>query len=85
MMQFDEFAKSVETNVKSLSQAEGSATATSVSWKKQSREATVALVPPLNVSVTLEGAGAPVTTWYPVDAALVSLVSNRVAGFLSEA
>jgi hypothetical protein len=42
-------------------------------------------VPPLNVSVALESPGrADVTTWYPVDPALVPVVSGRIAAFLGE-
>jgi hypothetical protein len=55
------------------------------SWSLRERTADVALVPPLNVSVTLNGTQAPQTTWYPIDPALVPVVSRRIASFLSEA
>jgi hypothetical protein len=50
------------------------------------RHVDVALLPPLNVSVALQSPGQPaVTTWYPIDAALVPVVSRRIAAYLSEA
>lgn len=55
------------------------------SWSLRERTADVALVPPRNVSVTLNGSQAPQTTWYPIDPALVPVVSRRIANFLSEA
>jgi hypothetical protein len=90
-MQFDHFVQDVNAAVRGLtaeatydeSQAKG---AQRVAWSVRERRVAVALVPPLNVSVALEGGSQPpVTTWYPIDAALVSLVSSRIAGYLSEA
>ncbi len=57
----------------------------SAAWSVRERTAAIALVPPQNVSVTLTGSQPPQTTWYPIDAALVPVVSRRIANFLSEA
>jgi hypothetical protein len=87
-MQFDEFVHEIDRAVRVLGPVEAfDATApTVVAWTAGSRSAAVALVPPLNVSVALARPGQPdVTTWYPVDAALVPVVSRRIAAFLSEA
>ncbi|HYW54077.1 MAG TPA: hypothetical protein VE826_08905 [Dongiaceae bacterium] len=86
-MQFDEFVRLVDSAVRDTTtverhepQGDGKA-----AWVLRSRTASVALVPPLNVSVALEGGAQPAqTTWYPIDAALVPVVSRRIAGFLSE-
>jgi len=60
--------------------------ATNATWTLRERRVDVALLAPLNVSVALVTTGQPpVTTWYPIDAALVPVVSRRIAGFLSEA
>jgi hypothetical protein len=86
-MQFDEFVRDLNGAVKQL----GSAAAyddhagTTVTWAAGERRAAVALLAPLNVSVALASPGQPdVTTWYPVDPALVPVVSRRIAAFLSE-
>ena len=86
MMQFDEFVSALAGVLRATPGAAYTPSERSVSWSARAREATVALVPPLNVSLTLRDAGgAPITNWYPIDAALVPVVSQRVAGFLSEA
>ncbi len=88
VMQFDQFVRELDTAVRALGAAGvlEACGAGSVSWTLRDRRADVALLPPLNVSVALQGSGqAPVTTWYPIDAALVPLVSRRIAGYLSEA
>jgi hypothetical protein len=83
MMQFEEFVSALEAQLRDTPGAAFAAKERAVTWTMQKRVAIVALVPPLNVSVTLSGAAAePVTNWYPIDAALVTVVSNRVAGFL---
>jgi hypothetical protein len=85
-MQFDEFVRELDGAVRSQGPVESSdASSTRVSWTAGVRRADVALVPPLNVSVALGSPGRPdVTTWYPVDPALVPVVSSRIAAFLSE-
>ena len=86
-MQFDEFVRELDGAVRTLGPVEtyDDSSATRASWTAGVRSAAVALVPPLNVSVALESPGHPdVTTWYPVDAALVPVVSSRIAAFLSE-
>lgn len=86
MMQFDEFVSALETSLRATPGATFTAHDRTVSWSARAREATIALVPPLNISLTLnDPGGSPVTNWYPIDAALVPVVSHRVAGFLSEA
>jgi hypothetical protein len=85
-MQFDEFARELDGAVRSWGPVEACETSpTQVSWTAGIRRADVVLVPPLNVSVALGTPGHPdVTTWYPVDPALVPVVSSRIAAFLSE-
>lgn len=86
VMQFDEFVRELDTAVRSLgTRGTLAADAKHAAWTAGERRADVALVPPLNVSVALASPGTPaVTTWYPVDPALVPVVSRRIAGFLSE-
>ncbi len=87
-MNFDEFITSVDSAVAAHTAAErsGATQAATASWQARSRRATVALLEPRNVSVTLDGTGATATTtWYPIDPALVPVVANRIAGYLSEA
>ena len=86
MMQFDQFVSALEAELRKTSGSAFAPKERTVTWTMQQRVATVALVPPLNVSVTLSGAAAdPVTNWYPIDAALVAVVSRRVAGFFGAA
>lgn len=86
MMQFDEFVSALAGVLRATPGAAYAKSERTISWSARAREATVTLVPPLNISLTLRDAGgAPVTNWYPIDAALVPVVSQRVAGFLSEA
>jgi hypothetical protein len=87
MMHFDEFVRHVDAAIRAaatvdhVQEPQGAA----ASWSARSRSAVVALAPPQNVSVTLAGgAEAQATTWYPIDAALVPVVSKRIAGHLSE-
>jgi hypothetical protein len=55
-------------------------------WETGLRNAAVEAVAPRNLSLTLGGAaGQPVKTWYPVDLALVPVVSHRIAAHLGEA
>jgi hypothetical protein len=55
-------------------------------WSTRARSATVESVAPRNVSVTLAGdRESPATTWYPCDAALITVVSRRIASYLGEA
>jgi hypothetical protein len=55
-------------------------------WSTRGRSASVEPVAPRNVSVTLAGEReSPATTWYPCDAALIAVVSRRIASYLGEA
>ncbi len=86
-MQFDEFVRLVNGAVHALGPVESydDSSPAAVTWQAGDRRAAVALVPPLNVSVALGSPARPdVTTWYPVDAALVPVVSSRIAAFLRE-
>ena len=86
-MQFDDFARQVDAAVRSAASVDRfEEHAAAASWTARGRNAAIALVPPQNVSVTLAGASEkPGTTWYPIDAALVPVVSRRIAGYLGEA
>ena len=86
-MQFDAFVRELDGAVRAHGPVEAydDSSPTSVAWKAGVRSAAVTLVPPLNVSVALGSVGrADVTTWYPVDEALVQVVSSRIAAFLGE-
>jgi hypothetical protein len=88
VMQFDQFASELDAAVRALGAVEQHDTSKegAVSWRVRERHVDVALLPPLNVSVALQSPGQPaVTTWYPIDAALVPVVSRRIAAYLSEA
>jgi hypothetical protein len=87
-MQFDEFTRLVDTAIHETATIDryDARENGKAAWSTRSRTAVVALVPPLNVSVSLDGpAGSAQTTWYPIDAALVAVVSGRIASFLSKA
>ena len=87
-MEFDEFVRKVDAAVREAAPVGGfeGPSGTQARWQTRARNATVELAPPRNVSVTLAGsAEAPATTWYPIDAALVPVVSKRIAGHLGEA
>lgn len=86
-MQFDEFVTLVDAAVQDGAPVERhDDDERAAAWSARGRTARVALVPPLNVSVALAGSSQRAdTTWYPIDAALVPVVSRRIAGFLSEA
>jgi hypothetical protein len=87
-MQFDEFVREIDAAVRAGATVETfeGPQANHAHWKTRARNAAVALVEPRNVSVTLAGsAEAPETTWYPIDAALVPVVSRRIAAYLGEA
>ncbi len=86
-MLFDDFVRELDGIVRTLGPVESfdTSTANRVAWTAGERHVAVALVPPGNVSVALGSPGrADVTTWYPVDPAVVPVVSRRIAGFLSE-
>lgn len=87
MMQFEEFVTLVDAAVRDGAPVgRCDAHDRDAVWSSGARTASVALVPPLNVSVALAGAAERAeTTWYPIDAALVPVVSRRIASFLSEA
>lgn len=84
-MQFDQFVQELDSAVHKLG-ADGARTAptpTSATWTAGSRSVEIAELAPRNVSVGLVTGGKPVgTTWYPIDAALVPVVSRRIAGHL---
>lgn len=85
-MTFSEFITKVDADVRANAGAERQppANATIAAWTARSRTANVALLEPRNVSVTLSGSnGKPDTTWYPIDEALVPVVSNRITGYLN--
>ena len=88
MMPFDRFIRDVDEAVR-LAVPGGAgvvATRATASWTGAERHVDVALVAPQNVSVSLKRGGQPAdTTWYPIDPALVPVVSRRIAGFLNEA
>ncbi|HEY4439076.1 MAG TPA: hypothetical protein VGN14_01410 [Candidatus Elarobacter sp.] len=86
-MQFEEFVGAVDAAVRTASPVDAFAgpEGKTARWTTRARNAEVAVVEPRNVSVTLDGSGKPETTWYPIDAALVPVVSRRIAAFLGEA
>ena len=87
-MQFDDFARQIDAAVRATATVDrfDEPRGATASWTARGRNAAIALVPPQNVSVTLAGAAeTPGTTWYPIDAALVPVVSRRIAGYLGEA
>jgi len=81
-MQFDEFVRQLDGAVGTKATAAGDRAV----WTDHARTATVTAVPPRNVSVALaeNGRELPPTTWYPVDAALVPVVSKRIAEFFGK-
>ncbi|MEA2689764.1 MAG: hypothetical protein QOJ39_866 [Candidatus Eremiobacteraeota bacterium] len=87
-MEFGEFVRRVDAAVRDAAAVGGfdDASDTRARWETRARSATVELAPPRNVSVTLAAAAEPpATTWYPIDAALVPVVSKRIAAYLGEA
>jgi hypothetical protein len=87
MMQFEQFIRDIDTEVKKIIAAAkldgGSETAT---WTAGTRKSELAPLAPRNVSLALVETGKPpVMTWYPIDAALIPVVAQRIAGFLQEA
>jgi hypothetical protein len=87
-MQFERFVRELDAAVRALGAVErfDDSRAGHASWAVRGRRADVGLLAPLNVSVALESPDSPaVTTWYPIDAALVPVVSQRIAAYLSEA
>jgi hypothetical protein len=80
-MQFDEFVLLIDAAIRETTAVESGRENGTATWSARSRTAEVALVPPLNVSVSLDGAE---TRWYPIAQALVPVVSRRIASFLSE-
>jgi hypothetical protein len=85
-MQFDEFARELDSVIRATPKIERtSASGDQVVWSANARRAAVTLAPPLNVSVELGGGDSRAqTTWYPVDAALVPVVSDRILRFLGQ-
>jgi hypothetical protein len=84
-MQFDDFARAIDAAVRAaapVERADGPRDA-AASWDARELRASIALVPPQNVSVTLTRPRAvDDVTWYPIDAALVPVVSKRIARHL---
>jgi len=88
MMEFEEFVRRVDGAVREAAAVDGfdGASTTQARWATRARNATIVLAPPRNVSVTLAAASeTPATTWYPIDDALVPVVSKRIAAYLGEA
>jgi len=87
-MQYEEFVGEVDAAVRASTTVDTftKPQAKVARWETRARNAAVALVEPRNVSVTLAGsAEATGTRWYPIDAALVPVVSKRIAAYLGEA
>jgi hypothetical protein len=87
-MQFEDFVHEVDTAIRASAAIDRFELpqANEARWQTRARNAAIALVPPRNVSVTLTGTSeAPGTRWYPIDAALVAVVSKRIAAYLGEA
>ena len=87
-MQFDQFVRLIDAAIRESTTVDRSAGPQKgdVRWSARGRTAAMALVPPLNVSVSLDdGPDGGGTTWYPIDQKLVPVVSRRIARFLSEA
>lgn len=83
-MQFEEFIAAVGTaaNAMGVGSRPVAAGATAT-WSERGRSVDVAVLAPRNVSVALQTPGAAVqTTWYPIDAALVPIVAQRIARHL---
>jgi hypothetical protein len=87
-MQFDRFVRELDAAVRALGAGArlDESRAGSATWSARERQADLALLEPLNVSLALARPGAPpVTTWYPIHENLVPVVSRRIAAYLSEA
>jgi len=85
-MKFDRFVRDIDEAVRAAGAA-GSVAAKpdTASWTVGDRQVEMTVLPPQNISLTLTRPGAKAdTTWYPIDAALVPVVSRRIAGFLNE-
>ncbi len=84
-MQFDDFARAVDAAVRAaapVERADGPSDS-AATWDVRDLRAAIALVPPQNVSVTLtRPRAADDVTWYPIDAALVPVVSKRIGHHL---
>ena len=87
MMQFDQFIRDIDTEIKKIiAAAKAESGADTASWAAGTRKSEIAALAPRNISLALVEAGKPpVMTWYPVDPALVPVVAQRIAGFLQEA
>ena len=87
-MEFGEFVRQLDAAIRkdaatAALDRHGDAAA---AWTARARRAELTAVAPRNVSVTLDGGAAPSdTTWYPLDAALIPVVSRRIATFLGGA
>jgi hypothetical protein len=86
-MQFDEFIRDIDTAVHEIiASAKLNSGTDTATWTAGTRHAELAALAPRNVSLALTEAGKPpAMTWYPVDPALVPVVSQRIAGYLQEA
>ena len=86
MMKFERFVRDIDEAVRAAGTA-GSVAAKkdTASWTVGDRQVEIAVLPPQNISLTLTRPGTKSdTTWYPIDAALVPVVSKRIAGFFKE-
>ena len=84
-MEFDDFARRIDAAVRATAAIDrfDEPQGTRAGWTARGRNAALALVPPQNASLTLAGGAEQAgTTWYPVDDALVPVVSQRIARFL---
>jgi hypothetical protein len=86
-MQFDQFIRDLDAAVHEIiASAKLNSGTDTATWTAGTRTAEVAALAPRNVSLALAEAGKPpAMTWYPVDPALVPVVSQRIAGYLQEA
>jgi hypothetical protein len=84
-MGFEEFVRHVDAAVRNAVSIDrfDEPAANKAAWKRRSQNAVIAAVPPGNVSLTLSGPReSDATTWYPIDDALVPVVSGRIARYL---
>jgi hypothetical protein len=86
MMKFDRFVRDIDEAVRAAGAAVSvAAKREGASWTAGDRGVEMAVLPPQNISLTLTRPGTESdTTWYPIDAALVPVISQRIARFFKE-